>query len=990
MANKFTIAKAPYIRSVDEKKTSTSRMMLDLLIALTPIIIFGFINNGLLPFLNNTDKNIWHLLRPLCNVFVGGFFSVLFEGLYFLIFKKVRGFKNILEEVHLSFACIPGILLALTLPVTTPLWIIVLGSFIANIIFKMLFGGFGHNIFNPALIAYAFIALCFSNTINTGYSEYLEITNISGATPLTNYQSVFGDPSLIVSKETIVDVYGGFWNFFLGLIPGTIGETSTLLCLVGFVYLVVRKVIDWYVPTIYVGTVFIITFLIGLINGYDGLWFSLFHVFSGGLMFGAVFMATEPVTTPKNPIAKIIYAISIGILTTLFRLVGSMSGGVATSILFMCLFTPLLDRFGSIIRVNKINLKRGLTLGLIIAIMLGVSSYVVAKNIRGNPEVLEENEIENENSFVIEVKGHNGPIKVEFKYDDGKIISMNPFEHNESVLYSEAVKEAFEKYPDALVNANDNYKEVENITSATYSCEALKKAYENALKKLKSICAEGYIDYVSKNKITVLISGNVELMKIDFTYDEYDISSMEVSYYNEYNNYDQNVLSELLDYPNKLIASKSEFNKLENIPSAILHSEKLKKAYELCYNYLHSRYLNGKILNDSNNEIKMIINGDNSPVNVSFVYNDELKITKINLDKNIEGIDTFLDELVNAQGKYQNVENEANQNSLCNVIKTSFGYAYNYLSNKVVIERITDSKIISTIKGQNGLIRIMFEYSGTTLLQMKVLEHFEQLTSEEEQALFNQLQIDFVKNGYYTDKVTFDDSNVSYKVLKTSYVGVNNYLLLDKLSNYSNGVILAIDGESRLLKVAVKGHNNPIVVEFNYDEENHITSMNPIFHGESVAYSAPVKNAFETIPDALVSSNGNIDSVDNITGATVSCNALKKAYKIAYDYLTYGVAIESETEDEIKTYVKGHNSSIRILFKINEESKITEMIPYEHNESVMYSAPVKNAFETIPDALVSSNGNVDSVDNIAGASVSITALKKSYSFVYDYLKGGRK
>ena len=145
MANKFTIAKAPYIRSVDEKKASTSRMMLDLLIALTPIIIFGFINNGLLPFLNNTDKNIWNLLRPLCNVFVGGFFSVLFEGLYFLIFKKVRGFKNVLEEVHLSFACIPGILLALTLPVTTPLWIIVLGSFIANILFKMLFLSFSNN-----------------------------------------------------------------------------------------------------------------------------------------------------------------------------------------------------------------------------------------------------------------------------------------------------------------------------------------------------------------------------------------------------------------------------------------------------------------------------------------------------------------------------------------------------------------------------------------------------------------------------------------------------------------------------------------------------------------------------------------------------------------------------------------------------------------------------------------------------------------------------
>lgn len=990
MSNKFTITKAPYIRSVDENKSSTSKMMLDLLIALLPIIIFGFINFGLIPYIKRIDLNLWHLFRPLVNVIIGGLSSVILEGLYFFIFKKIRGFKNLLKEVHLSFSCIPGILLALTLPVTTPLWIIILGCFIANIVFKMLFGGFGHNVFNPALIAYAFVALCFSSTINTAYTEYLELTNISGATPLTNFHNVFQTSTAIVSKETIIDVYGGLWNFFFGLIPGTIGETSTLLCLVGFVYLVVRKVIDWYVPTIYVGTVFIITFVIGIVNGYNGLWFSLFHIFSGGLMFGAVFMATEPVTTPRNPIAKIIYSISIGVLTTLFRLVGSMSGGVATSILFMCLFTPMLDRFCATLRVNKIDLKRGLILSLIVVCLFGVSTYVVAKNHRINPEQMPNNEIEEENSFVIEVKGHNGPIKVEFKYSNGLITSMVPFEHNESVAYSYAVKEAFEKYPDALVNAGDKYNEIENITNATYSCDALKKAYENASKKLKTICLNGYIDVVTDNEIVVLIQGNVNLMKIKFNYDGYDIKSMILEPHDEYSIYDKNVIEALNNYPSKLIESKSEYEHLEIIQEAPVHSKKLKTAYGLVYKYLHERYANGKILKDENNNIELVINGIDNIIKVHFTYDNEKAITSMNVfDQTIE-LDSFISSLVSAKANYQNVENISGHDDLCNIIKNAYGCAYNYIKGKNIIERVTDTKIITTIKAQNGLIRTIFEYSGTSIVRMKVLQHSESFESEEVISDFENLQLELVKNKYYIDKVSIDiNGNNSLKALQTAYVTANNYLLLDKLSNYTNGIILEVDDKDKKITVVVKGHNNPIVTEFTYNDEYEITSMIPIFHGESVAYSPWVKEAFETIPEALVNAKDKYESVENIAQATVSCNALKTAYKIAYDYLKYGVAIESETQNEIKTYVKGHNAYIRIKFEINNE-EIIKMTPFEHNESVMYSEPVKNAFETIPGILVDAKEDYDSIENIANASVSINAMKKSYGFVYNYLQGGRK
>ena len=135
MPRKFLLGKAPFVRSVDEGKLTTTKMMYDIIIALTPIIIFAWVKNGLIPFIKIDNCSVWVLLYPLIFVLVGALSSALFEGLYFALFKKVRGFKNILREVNISYAIIPGILLALVLPLYTPIWVLMLGCFLANIVF---------------------------------------------------------------------------------------------------------------------------------------------------------------------------------------------------------------------------------------------------------------------------------------------------------------------------------------------------------------------------------------------------------------------------------------------------------------------------------------------------------------------------------------------------------------------------------------------------------------------------------------------------------------------------------------------------------------------------------------------------------------------------------------------------------------------------------------------------------------------------------------
>lgn len=346
--SKPVIGKGPFLRSVDEGRNSTGKMMRNILIAVLPLVIFGWVKNGIIPFFKYDNVSFITMIWPLLFVVVGAFTSIALECLYFTLFKGIKGPKELLKAAHESYAIIPGVLLALILPLYTPMWMLMLGCLFANIVFKMLFGGFGHNIFNPALIGYAFIMTMFAGSLSGSYFSAFDLYNTTASvTPLGVYNG-----NLAASYEVLVAPFGSLWDFFFGTTPGSIGETSAFLIIAAYVFLVVTKTINWYVPAIYVGTVFGLTWIIGAVNGQGGIWYPLYNVLSGGLLFGAVFMATEPVTAPKTPNGKIIFSLLLGVFTVLFRCIGSMNEGVATSILFMCLFSNIIDKFCAKIRAQ--------------------------------------------------------------------------------------------------------------------------------------------------------------------------------------------------------------------------------------------------------------------------------------------------------------------------------------------------------------------------------------------------------------------------------------------------------------------------------------------------------------------------------------------------------------------------------------------------------------------------------------------------------------
>lgn len=238
-------------------------------------------------------------------------------------------------------AVVTGLLLALNLPPQTPWYIPVAGSAFAILVAKQCFGGLGQNFVNPALAGRAFLLLSFPVAMTSWYAPFAGPDAVTSATPL-------GLLSQGLSLEGITT-----WDLFIGNIGGCIGETSALALLIGFAYLLIRKDITWRIPCIYMATVAVFTLLLGQPE------MILFNLFAGGLMLGAIFMATDYVSAPMNPGAQIAYAVGCGAITMIIRLWGGYPEGVSFAILFMNLTAPLLDRafkrrvFGEVQRVEK-------------------------------------------------------------------------------------------------------------------------------------------------------------------------------------------------------------------------------------------------------------------------------------------------------------------------------------------------------------------------------------------------------------------------------------------------------------------------------------------------------------------------------------------------------------------------------------------------------------------------------------------------------------
>ena len=308
---KLTVASSPHIRG----NFRTNRIMMDVVLALLPALAVG----------------IWQFgLRALAvtSVCIGA--AIVTEWLYSVVTKT----RNTVVD---GSAIVTGLLLAMTLPHTVPYWQAALGSVFAIAVVKCLCGGLGQNIFNPALAARAFLLLIWP----VGLTRYTGVDGITAATPLHHMVM----PAL--PEESVLDM-------FLGNCPGSIGEISALALLAGGVYLLYRKVISIRIPAAYLGTVAIVTLIFHKTDAPVD--WMLYSLFSGGVMLGAIFMATDYATSPATPVGHVIYGIGCGILTVLFRYYGLFPEGVTYAILIMNAFVWFIDRHTA---MRRFGTKKG-------------------------------------------------------------------------------------------------------------------------------------------------------------------------------------------------------------------------------------------------------------------------------------------------------------------------------------------------------------------------------------------------------------------------------------------------------------------------------------------------------------------------------------------------------------------------------------------------------------------------------------------------------
>lgn len=310
--NMLIVSSSPHIRS----NQSVKRIMLDVIIALVPAMIGSVYFFG---------------LNALKLILVSVASALFFEAVTQKMLKK---------EVTINdySAVITGILLAFNLPANAPWWIAVFGTAFAIIIVKQLFGGLGSNFMNPALAARAVLLASWPNVM----SNYVlpGVDALTGATPLAIMKYGAGDASASATVAQAADAMPSILDMFIGNVGGAIGETSALLLLIGGVYLIVRKVIDWQTPVVYIGTTAVVLLLLG-VNTTD----LVYHVLGGGLFLGAFFMATDYASGSVTPRGKIIFALGAGLLTALIRVKGGYPEGVSYSILLMNVVAPIIDKY---------------------------------------------------------------------------------------------------------------------------------------------------------------------------------------------------------------------------------------------------------------------------------------------------------------------------------------------------------------------------------------------------------------------------------------------------------------------------------------------------------------------------------------------------------------------------------------------------------------------------------------------------------------------
>lgn len=301
---KLVVSSSPHLRALDDTRT----VMLTVIVALIPIAVYDIYLFG------------WYAVKTF-------FWSIFGALLAEAGIQRMRKMKVTIDD---GSALLTGILFAMCMPPKVPFWLSFIGGFVSISLGKQIYGGLGHNIFNPALVGRAFVLISWAKHLTQDWYKTVDVDTISGATPLFVAKQFY---------EGAVDVdLSQFYEVSLFRNPyGSMGEVSVLLVLVGFAILLYKKVIDWTIPVSYLGTLFLFTWLVGRDP--------TFYILTGGAFFGAVFMATDYVTSPITKRGRLIFGFGCGFLTFLLRIYSNAPEAVAYSILFMNALTPLIDTY---------------------------------------------------------------------------------------------------------------------------------------------------------------------------------------------------------------------------------------------------------------------------------------------------------------------------------------------------------------------------------------------------------------------------------------------------------------------------------------------------------------------------------------------------------------------------------------------------------------------------------------------------------------------
>lgn len=315
--NKFLVTFSPHIRD----SLQTDKVMLNVIYALIPAIAVSIYYFG------------FFALKTYILTII---FTLAFEAL----FLKIRGRRITLDD---NSALVTAILLAMNLPPNSPWWLILIGSFIAIIVGKQVFGGLGQNPFNPALVARVFLLISWPAQMTswikpTPIIENFNFDSVSAATPLSQAKTE------LISNGKIITDFSDSPAYFLGNIGGSLGEISAIALILGGLYLIYKKIISWHIPVSYLLSFLVIVIPYWLFSPDKSL-SPFIHLFTGGLMLGAFFMATDMVTSPITKKGQIIFGIGCGVLTAVIRLFGGYPEGVSFAILLMNAFVPLIDYY---------------------------------------------------------------------------------------------------------------------------------------------------------------------------------------------------------------------------------------------------------------------------------------------------------------------------------------------------------------------------------------------------------------------------------------------------------------------------------------------------------------------------------------------------------------------------------------------------------------------------------------------------------------------